>query len=510
MVQQKNKTAIIIGAGPAGLTAAYELLTRTEIKPVVIEKSESVGGIARTIDYKGNKLDVGGHRFFTKSDRVLNWWLNQLPLQKTGRTIAASSKEEPNPEKDDELFLIRNRKSSILYTGKFFPYPIHLNLNTLKNLGLTKSFRIFSSYLKSTLLPITPEESLEDFYINRFGQELYQTFFKTYSEKVWGDSCKNISADWGPQRAKNLSIGKAILDSINKAILKSGDIAQKKTETSLIEKFLYPKYGPGQLWNKVAKEVLKKGGTILTEHDVVGIRTRNKQVAGVTALNKGKEITIKGDYVFSTMAVKDLMRCLVNAEIPKRVAKIAENLQYRNFIVVGVLLNKIGAKNRDVLEDNWIYIHEPEVNVCRIQIFNNWSPYLVKDPSKVWLGMEYLCDAKDSFWNKTNEKIIAHVENELQKLKFASPSSIIDAVVVKMPKTYPAYNGSYKQFDEVKNYLDQFSNLFLIGRNGMHRYNNQDHSMLTAMVAVDNIIEGKSDKSNIWSVNTEAAYHEDA
>lgn len=504
MTHQGSKTAIIIGAGPAGLTVAYELLTRTKIKPIVIEKSKYMGGIAKTINYKGNRLDIGGHRFFTKSDRVLNWWFKQLPLQETGST------KGPDPEKEDEVFLIRNRKSSILYAGKFFPYPIQLNLNTLKNLGLSKSLRIFSTYLKGNLFPITPEESLEDFFINRFGQELYQTFFKSYSEKVWGDSCKNISADWGPQRAKSLSMGKALLDSINKTFSKNSDVAQKNIETSLIEKFLYPKYGPGQLWEKVAKEVLQKGGLILVEHEVIGIRTRNNQVVSVTIMNNGKEKTIRGDYVFSTMGIRGLVKCL-RTKIPKGIAQIAEGLQYRDFIVVGLLLNKMDALNktdRSTLENNWIYIHETGVSVGRMQIFNNWSPHLVKDSSTIWLGMEYFCNADEPFWNKTNEEIIAHAKEELQKLKLASLPNIIDAVVVRMPKAYPAYNGSYKQIGEVTKYLDQFSNLFLIGRNGMHRYNNQDHSMLTAMVAVDNIIEGRSDKSNIWAVNVEGEHHE--
>ena len=499
----RSKIAIIIGAGPAGLTAAYELLKRTKIKPIIIEQSELVGGIARTVNHKGNRIDLGGHRFFSKSDRVMQWWLEILPL-------AVSKKQEKDKNK---VMLKRSRKSRIYFLGKFFNYPISLNKDTLIKLGFIKTIRIGCSYLKSMIFPIKPEKNLEQFFINRFGRELYQTFFKSYTEKVWGMPCKEISAAWGAQRIKGLSIVKAIKHYLKNIFSKKSaqGIKQKGTETSLIGQFLYPKLGPGQLWEETASKIKRRGGEIIMNFSVNKVYVSGNRIKKIKATNKqGKEITLHGDYYFSSMPVQELITAL-NAEKPKEVVKISQGLVYRDFLTVGLLLKNLKIKGKDgkLIKDNWIYVQEPDVKMGRIQIFNNWSPYLVANPRNVWLGLEYFCYQNDELWQKNDKEMIRFAASELSRMKFIdSPKEVLDAVVLRMPKTYPAYFGTYDRFSKVRRYLDQFENLFLVGRNGMHRYNNQDHSMLTAMIAVDNIVSGRKDKSNIWSVNVEKKYHE--
>jgi len=498
-----SKTAIIIGAGPAGLTAAYELLKRTGIKPIVVEKSDKhLGGIARTVNYKGNRIDLGGHRFFSKSDRVMEWWLKILPL--------ADSKRQA--ETKDEVMLRRKRKSRIYFLGKFFNYPITLNKNTLLKLGFKKTVRIGLSYLKSMLFPIKPEKNLEQFFINRFGRELYQTFFKSYTEKVWGMPCSQISAAWGAQRVKGLSVFRAIKHYFKKIFKKKKvRIQQKGTETSLIEEFLYPKLGPGQLWEETASKIRRQGGKIIHGFTVDQIYLSGNKIKKIKAKNeKGKEITLRGDYYFSSMPVQELIEALQIRQ-PKKILRISRGLIYRDFITVGLLLSGLKIKEKDgsPIRDTWIYVQEPDVKMGRIQIFNNWSPYLVANPKNVWLGLEYFCYQGGELWQKKDKEMIRFATEELVRMKFIEdPGQALDAVVLRMPKTYPAYLGTYDRFDQLQKYLDRFENLFLIGRNGMHRYNNQDHSMLTAMVAVDNILKGRQDKSNIWAINVEKKYHE--
>jgi protoporphyrinogen oxidase len=371
--------------------------------------------------------------------------------------------------------------------------------------------KIISSYSKSVILPIKPERNLEDFFINRFGSVLYQKFFKTYTEKVWGTSCKNLSPEWGVQRVKNLSVSKALVENIKKVFSVSNDLAQKNTETSLIEKFLYPKYGPGQLWEKVANDVSKMGGTILRSCEATRINITGNRVKSATVINRqNKKKTIVGDYFFSSMSVKDLVGS-IDPGPPSSILKVSDGLQYRDFLVVGLLLNKmqVGDESQKDIDDNWIYVHESYVDVGRIQFFNNWSRYLVKDPKKMWIGMEYFCNMGDSLWEKSDKEIINYATTELEKLGFASGAEVEDGIVVKTTKAYPSYTGTYNKFGKIRDYLDKFDNLFLVGRNGMHKYNNQDHSILTAMVAVDNIILERKDKSNIWVVNTESEYHEE-
>ena len=500
-----TRQAIIIGAGPAGLTAAYELLTRTDIHPIVIERSDYMGGISRTVQYKGNRMDIGGHRFFSKSDRVMNWWLKQLPQEIPGQA-----------EKENDVMLVRGRKSRIYFLRKFFDYPIQLSMATLGNLGLARSLRIAFSYLRAMLFPIRKVENLEQFFINRFGRELYLTFFKSYTEKVWGVPCDKISAEWGAQRIKGLSIRKALAHFLKHSTKSTGDIAQKATETSLIEQFLYPKFGPGQMWETVAKRVQEMGGEVITNFNVTSVEVRDGQVVAVKGEDSdGAELRFNGDYFFSTTSVKELVRAMVEGggSVPENVREVAGKLEYRDFIAVGLLVDKLkvcepGGKPGQLVSDNWIYIQEPDVLLGRLQVFNNWSPFLVADRSKVWLGAEYFCYEGDELWTRSADSMAKLAADELAKIDIIERQDVRDAVVVHMAKTYPAYFGVYDRFQEVRDYVDAISNLFLVGRNGMHKYNNQDHSMLTAMTAVDNIIAGRRDKQNIWDVNIEQDYHE--
>jgi len=519
------RTAIIIGAGPAGLTAAYELLTRSDIRPIVIEMSDQVGGISRTTNYKGNRIDIGGHRFFSKSDRVMNWWFQHLSLQGQAsasplrvsyqggsRDVAPS--QGAGPIDEERVMLVRERKSRIFFLRKFFDYPISLSVDTIRKLGLSRTAGIGLSYLRRVLFPLKEEKNLEQFFINRFGEELYRTFFKSYTEKVWGVPCTRIDAEWGAQRIKELSVWKTIKHfAKNKLQPKSAGLSQKDTETSLIERFLYPKYGPGQMWEEVARKVQAMGGTVITNQAVRQIHARQNRIIGVTTSDAGGNSSVyEGDFFFSTMPIRDLISSL-KAAVPGNVREVSEGLIYRDFITVGLLLEELSIKQQTkegarLIPDNWIYIQEPDVLAGRLQIFNNWSPWMVCDPEKVWLGVEYFCNQGDPLWTQSDTQMKDLAVKELVSLGIIRRSALLDSVVLRMPKAYPAYFGTYARFNEIRQFLDMFENLFLIGRNGMHRYNNQDHSMLTAMTAVDNIIAGRKDKANIWDVNTEMEYHE--
>lgn len=493
---------IIIGAGPAGLTAAYELLTKTNLIPVIFEKTPEIGGISKTVNYKGNRIDIGGHRFFSKSTVVMEWWKKFFPHED-------NSKDESNPEKSNNVLLIRRRLSRILYLRKFFDYPIRLSKTTLLNLGFVRVIKIMVSYLKAVLFKQKPEKTLEDFLINRFGKELYNTFFKSYTEKVWGVPCNEISKEWGTQRIKGLSVTKTLIHAVKTLLLKKRDIAQQELETSLIAQFLYPKYGPGQFWEFIASEIEKMGGKIYMNHEFVEFEKSGSQIISCTSRNTFNNELIKfnADYFFSTMPVSDLM---VGLEAPQDIKEIAAGLIYRDFITVGILLKNLKKENGGSLKDNWIYIQEKDVNVGRIQLFNNWSPYMVQDSNTFWIGMEYFCFEGDRLWSLTDTDFMTMAIGELIKIGLIKKTEdVLDSTIIRMPKTYPCYFGSYKHFHKVIDYVSTINNLFLIGRNGMHKYNNQDHSMLTAIKGVENIINNVKSKDNIWEINTEEEYNEE-
>jgi protoporphyrinogen oxidase len=569
-MDNKTRTAIIIGAGPAGLTAALELLRRTDIRPIVLEASDEIGGISRTIRYKGYRMDIGGHRFFSKSDRVMQWWIDLMPPETEADAVISyqgkqrvvevpgavevpmAQPEEPplrgmgpleidteteetdatgeenvaehghtetivthGPANPDLVMLIRPRKSRIYYLRKFFDYPITLTATTLGNLGPVRTVKVGMSYMMSRVTQIKPEKSLQDFLINRFGRQLYLTFFKSYTEKVWGTPCEEISAEWGAQRIKGLSLTTAVKHFIKKTFSGGskgkGDISQKGTDTSLIERFMYPKFGPGQLWEHVADQVIALGGEIRMKWRVDRIHCEGDRVVSIEAVNEtGEREILKGDYFFSTMPMRDLIRAM-DAPVPANVKEVSEGLQYRDFITVGLLVDKLKVKEPDggLLKDTWIYVQEPDVLLGRLQIFNNWSPFLVADPSKVWIGLEYFCYETDDLWKMQDDALKKFAINEVAKIGILSAQDVSDAHVVRVPKTYPAYFGTYSRFDELKAYTNKFENLFLVGRNGMHKYNNQDHSMLTAMSVVDGLAAGKVDKASLWEINTEQEYHEE-
>ncbi|MBK6901213.1 MAG: NAD(P)/FAD-dependent oxidoreductase [bacterium] len=502
------RRAAIIGAGPAGLTAALELLERTDVVPVVFEASDALGGLSRTVVHAGNRIDIGGHRFFSKSDRVMDWWLRILPQQGT---------PAPDPATTDAVMLVRSRLSRIFYLRRFFDYPVTLSLQTVRNLGLPRMLRIGFGYARARLFPVRPERSLEDFFINRFGRQLYATFFRDYTEKVWGVPCRQIRPEWGAQRIKGLSITGALLHAARGIFGRDGSVRQKGVETSLIERFLYPKFGPGQMWEEVARRVVARGGEIRHGCRCVGMDVADGRVTAVRIEDaaSGRTTAHAADYVISTMPVQELVAGL-GGDVPAGVREVAAGLRYRDFITVGLLLDKLLIRNQTsrptsggLIPDNWIYIQEPDVRLGRLQVFNNWSPYLVADPTKAWLGLEYFCNEGDDLWSMDDAAFADFAVAELAQIGVIDPADVRDRVVIRMPKTYPAYFGTYDRFREIRDYTDTLANLFLIGRNGMHRYNNQDHSMLTAMAAVDAIASGATDKTAIWDVNVEGEYHEE-
>ncbi|MES2090101.1 MAG: NAD(P)/FAD-dependent oxidoreductase [Pseudomonadota bacterium] len=518
---------VIIGAGPAGLTAAYELLKAGRQNVTVLEASGDMGGISKTIEHNGNRIDIGGHRFFSKSDWVMNWWRDVLPValpegatsdasfrlayQGASRLMGAATASACGGDRN--VMLIRNRMSRIYFGGQFFDYPLKPNFETAMKLGAGTCAKFGVSYAASRLSPIKPELTLEDFFINRFGNQLYQRFFKEYTEKVWGVPCHDISAEWGAQRIKSLSIGSALKHAFKKMMNASGTSEQ----TSLIENFLYPKYGPGQMWEAVAQRVEKAGGRIIRHARVTRIDRKDDMVSSVTCVNEltNTEQQFSAGHVLSTMPIKDLVKAITPAPL-EEVASIGAQLQYRDFITIGVLYRKLERtksainSQTNLVPDNWIYIQEPGVKVGRLQIFNNWSPYMVNDQNTVWVGMEFFAKDDDELWCMSDDALKTLALREMEMLRLARQDDALDCVVIRVPKAYPGYYGAaYDRLDEVKSYLDGLKNLFLIGRNGMHRYNNQDHSMLSAKYAVEAIIAGSCDKSKIWGVNVDDDYHEE-
>lgn len=500
MKSPEKKIAVIAGAGPAGLTAAYELLKNTDIHPIVLEATDAIGGISQTVNYNGNRMDIGGHRFFSKSDEVMNWWQNIMPMA--------------DPDKTDRTMLTRNRVSRIFFLRKFFDYPISMKKETFLNMGFCNTMKAGFGYLWSCVHKL-PETSLENFYINRFGRPLYEMFFEGYTEKVWGVHPSKLGADWGSQRVKGLSILMVLKDMFQKAFGTKKD--SQHVETSLIEQFIYPKYGPGQLWETVASDVKQMGGEVLMQHEVIGVNVQDNKVVQVVAkTTTGEEVVFDCDYFFSTMPIKDLVPAIKGVDVPEQIREIATNLPYRDFITVGLCVNQMQIKNQTTIQtyknrvpDTWIYIQERDVRIGRLQVFNNWSPYLVKDyENTMWIGLEYFCTEGDTFWNMTKEDFIQMAIDELVKIDIIRKEDVLDACHVKIKKAYPSYHGTYYQLDEVKTFLDTIPNMYCLGRNGQHRYNNMDHSMMTAIESVRNIKNGVVSKENIWNVNTEKEYHE--
>jgi len=555
-----SKIAVIAGAGPAGLTAAYELLKRTDITPIIYEATDAIGGIAQTYNYKGNRIDIGGHRFFSKSQRVMDWWFNIMPVQGHPAADTTEKKHEidyaaevvmrylcpecmredaegadgtevrkkaPDPEKEDNVMLHRPRISRIYFRRNFFPYPIGITLKIAWRLGLLNTTLIGMSYIKAQVFKRKDETYLDVFMINRFGMRLYKTFFEDYTEKVWGVPCSQIKADWGAQRIKGLSLRRAVSHAVKDLFSSEFSKKQEERETSLITRFFYPKFGPGQMWETVTEQVKACGGEVHMQKKVVEVRWESVKGAEGTEDAEDRRVTsvvvedafgireeVACDYFFSTMPVRHLVAGM-NPVASSDVQEVAKGLIYRDFMTVGLLLKKLhveekGKNPNESVPDNWIYVQDKGVKVGRIQIFNNWSPYMLNDYKKnVWIGLEYFVDEGDELWEKADPEMIAQGIAELEQIGFLKKEDVEDACVLRMKKAYPAYFGTYDRLDIIRDWSLTIPNMFLIGRNGMHRYNNQDHSMLTAMTAVDNIIAGEKNNMNIWEINAERVYHEE-
>jgi protoporphyrinogen oxidase len=512
-----SRNALIIGAGPAGLTAAYELLMHTDIKPVLVDTRDVVGGLSATHQYRGNRIDVGGHRFFSRDPSILSWWNRILPLQSAPSIddlllrrdrSALHGPGESDPERTDSVMLARDRLSRIYFRRRLFDYPLKLSFDTFRKLGAGLDVQIGCDYLLNRLHPIRLEKNLEDFFINRFGRKLYETFFKSYTEKVWGVSCREIGAEWGRQRVKGVSIGKLIRHAL---------LARKRcsSETSLIRHFYYPKLGAGQMWEEVARRIVVAGGEIYVNTTICEVIAENLSVKKVVALSRGRQVVFSPDVVFSSMPLKDLMTMLTPFP-PAEVRAVSDNLIYRDFIMTGIIAKtmcqgKVGPVYPGVrlLPDTWIYLQEPDVISGRLQIYNNWSPYMAASRDCAWIGLEFFCNEGDGLWSKSGQAIVQTAADELNAMNLVAASDIIDGVCIKTPKAYPAYWGAYAKLDTLKKYLCSFSNLLCIGRNGLHRYNNMDHSMLSAILSVKAMCGGQSSRESIWDIDPDSADNND-
>ena len=522
-----SRIALIAGAGPAGLTAALELLRRTDFKPIVFESDTQVGGISKTVNYRGNRMDLGGHRFFSKSDWVMNWWQDILPVaggattdfpehlayQGQRREFVAN---DTAPAVDGQVMLVRSRLSRIYYRRQFFDYPLKLSANMIGSLGWTEAALLGASYAKARALPRNPESTLEDFFINRFGDRLYRTFFRDYTEKVWGVPCHEISAEWGAQRVKGLSVTTALMHAARSAFRNKEEIRQKEVETSLIERFLYPRLGPGQMWEEVATRVAAAGGEIHLHHRVVNLRRRGARVEAAEVLDLASGRAAGFPAMLSSRRCRSRHSSTSLGRMIRRSPTWRAGLPYRDFMTAGLVVRRMkpgagrsGNERNSMPSDNWIYIQEPDVRLGRLQIFNNWSPDLVANPDTVSLGLEYFCAEGDGLWSMADYRFLSFAAAELAKIGLIDEKDVLDGTVVRVPKAYPAYFGKYGRIGEVRRFLDGFENVFAVGRNGMHRYNNQDHSMLAAKAAVDCLAGNLRDREAIWSVNTEEDYHEE-
>lgn len=481
----RNKTVLILGAGPAGLTTAYEILrTTNEFDVVIVDKNESVGGLCRTFCHNKNYIDAGGHRYFTKFEKVKRWWLDFLPLE--------------NKQTSENVMLVRPRLSRIYYLRKFFDYPVALNFNTIKGLGFWKITKIACSYFRAKINPIKNEKTAEDFLINTFGKVLYKTFFKNYTEKLWGISCTQISAEWGRERIRGIYFWETLFSLFKGMFV-------KKTQT--IDTFLYPKYGVGQMWEKVAEEITKRGGKIYLNSEVVDLKQKNNRIVKVKVKKDEKIMDFTPDYVVSSLAIKDLFEML--NDVPKNTKKVASELPYRNFRTASVLLERLKVKSNkslptknNLLPDTWVYIQEADVKMGRMQIYNNWSPYMLKDQDKAWIAFEYFTSDTDEIWTMSDNDFESFAIAEGEKIGIIEKKDVLDVTSVKLEKAYPAYFGGYKYFNKLKNYTDNIHNLYLVGRAGMHKYINIDHAVLSGMEAAKNISQHMKNKENIWNIDT--------
>ena len=470
-----DKKVVVIGGGPAGLTASYQL-SKAGVKSVVLEKDQILGGISRTVNYNNYYFDLGGHRFFTKIKEVEDIWQEVLG--------------------DD--FLIRKRLSRIYYNNKFFYYPFRA-FNALFGLGIWNSFLILASYLYAKLTPSKQQDTFEQWVSKHFGRRLFNIFFKTYTEKVWGIPCNEIRAEWAAQRIKGLSL----LTAIKNALIKPNSRSKNKKNVikTLIDEFSYPKFGPGMMWNAVADNIENNGSQVLLGAEVEGIRWSQDRVEALEVLRNGKIEIVSGTDFISSMPIREAIQKFKPA-VPKKVLDAANDLKYRDFLTVALIINK-----RDIFQDNWIYIHDSRVKVGRIQNFKNWSPYMVPNQEKTCLGLEYFCFEGDALWSMPDDQLIELGKQELEALGFVNPVDVEDGAVVRMPKAYPIYDSTYQEsLKIIRQFLDGINNFQLVGRNGLHKYNNQDHSMLTAMKAAENILGANHD---IWQVNEEQEYHEE-
>jgi protoporphyrinogen oxidase len=471
MPQQEvqEKKFVIIGGGPAGLTAAYELAKRN-FHPLVLELGNKVGGLARTENYQGFHFDMGGHRFFTKVNEVSKMWNEVL----------------------NGDFLLRPRLSRIYYNSKFFSYPLK-PLNALAGLGLWESTWILFSYLKWQMFPYRREDTFEQWVTNRFGKRLFQTFFKTYTEKVWGIPCSELKAEWAAQRIKDLSLKTALVSMF---------VKPKKTIKTLIEEFHYPRLGPGMMWKAVQEAIERRNGRIQLNSNVVRINWTGERIDSIVVSNNGDQRTIEGTHFISSMPLTDFVKRLY-PEPPSPVLRAAEQLKYRDFLTVCLIVNK-----PQLFPDNWIYVHDPAVRVGRIQNFKNWSPDMVPDLSKTSLGLEYFCSEGDELWSMQDADLIELGKREVQRIGLANYSDMESGCVIRVPKSYPIYDSQYREsLATLRKFVSSLENFQTIGRNGLHRYNNQDHAMLTGMLAVRNLAFGEH--NDLWNVNTDQEYHEE-
>ena len=468
----QSSRIVIVGAGPAGLTAAHQLVERG-VRPIVVDRDVRVGGLSQTLEYKGYRFDIGGHRFYTKVPGVERLWRQMLGHD----------------------FLRRPRLSRIYYQRRMFQYPLR-PLNALWNLGIGTACAVMASYVRARLTPITPELSFEDWVVNRFGRRLYRIFFESYTKKVWGIDGSSIRAQWAAQRIKGLSLRAACTEMIASALR-----PRRKTDVkTLIAEFEYPRLGPGMMWEAFSTHVEAHGGQVLLNSPVTGIEHDGQRVTAVVVERNGQRETLPADHVISSMPIRDLFNAWTPAP-PEPVLAAARQLHYRDFISVAIIID-----TPELFPDNWIYVHDPSVHVGRIQNYKNWSPEMVPDASRTCLGLEYFCSVGDALWNLDDDALLDLARRELQQLGLARPEQMLDGTVVRMLKAYPVYDEGFEAaLATVREYLSGFGNLQLIGRNGTHKYNNQDHSMVSAMLAVRNLY---GERNDLWALNADDEYYE--